>query len=317
MKLILLCVCFLSMITTSYAEVKIISGGKESGGSTTTARLLAPFLSKSLLGNPKVLVSSMYGTGGAKAVKWIVNVGAKDGSVIGAINPAALMSPYLRDKDFGYDPKKLQWIGSISPMNIVIMRWNKDYGNRTLNFGTSSKSSIAYMVCLWYKKLTNYNLKMIPGYRGKYQNIALENGEIDGKTVTYHAFKSIKKDWIINDKIKFISYLGPKNIELDDLGVSRISNFVKTEIEKDATRFLEIIPNVGRGYFVSPGVSKQKVVELRKAFDSAVNSKSFLKTAKKRLIRVDPISGDELQKIVSESLDTSKETLEYFKSSIR
>ena len=64
---------------------------------------------------------------------------------------------------------------------------------------------------------------------------------------------------------------------------------------------------VGRGLVVPPGVPADRVAALRKAFSQMVADPEFIAEATKRRVRVNALSGEEVQKFVSEALKVSPE----------
>ncbi|MGH7833107.1 MAG: hypothetical protein ACREQK_05650, partial [Candidatus Binatia bacterium] len=57
--------------------------------------------------------------------------------------------------------------------------------------------------------------------------------------------------------------------------------------------------SIFRTYHLPPGVSKDKVQLLTRAFNETLKDPDFLSDAKKSNLNVDPVSGAELEKIVS------------------
>src|SRR5262245_47626702 len=67
--------------------VRIVVGAAAGGGFDAYSRLIAAHIGKQLPGNPSVVVQNMMGAGALIAANYIANVGPKDGTVIGAVNP--------------------------------------------------------------------------------------------------------------------------------------------------------------------------------------------------------------------------------------
>src|SRR5262245_16769713 len=65
--------------------VSILVGYEGGGGYDLYARLVAPFLSKHLPGQPSVIVQNMAGAGGLRAARNLVTVSAKDGTALGML----------------------------------------------------------------------------------------------------------------------------------------------------------------------------------------------------------------------------------------
>ena len=58
--------------------------------------------------------------------------------------------------------------------------------------------------------------------------------------------------------------------------------------------------------FTSPGVPPERVKALRNAFEAMVKDPVFLEAAQKEHFDINPVSGEELQKTVSEIVATPK-----------
>jgi len=64
--------------------------------------------------------------------------------------------------------------------------------------------------------------------------------------------------------------------------------------------------HLGRPLATTPGVPAARVKALRDAFDATMKDADFLKDAAQMKIEVDPVRGEELQKIVAKVLATPK-----------
>jgi tripartite-type tricarboxylate transporter receptor subunit TctC len=55
----------------------------------------------------------------------------------------------------------------------------------------------------------------------------------------------------------------------------------------------------GRPYILPPGTPEERVTALRRAFDATMKDKGFLADAAKARLTVDPVSGEEVQALVT------------------
>ena len=76
------------------------------------------------------------------------------------------------------------------------------------------------------------------------------------------------------------------------------------------TRPAPAVPRTPRTAVLPPGVSAERVAALRKAFVAAFNDKTLRAEADKMQLDVDPMSGDELQKLVADLYDTPPRLVE-------
>ena len=103
--------------------ISIVVGFSAGGGYDAYARVLSRHFGKYMAGSPRVIVQNMPGASGLKAVNWLNNGAARDGSVITAFNPGLITESLL-------DPEKVQiklsdfaWVGSISEDYRVCYAW--------------------------------------------------------------------------------------------------------------------------------------------------------------------------------------------------
>src|SRR5271154_78532 len=92
--------------------VNIIVGSSAGGGYDTYARLIARHLGAHIPGNPEVVVQNMPGAGSNKATGYVYSVAPKDGTVMAAVFPGAMLDPLIGDVSVQHDPNKLNYVGS-------------------------------------------------------------------------------------------------------------------------------------------------------------------------------------------------------------
>src|SRR5258708_37057307 len=94
-------------------QINLIVGSSAGGGYDTYARLLARHLGKYIPGNPVIVPSNMPGAGSNAAAAHIYAVAPKDGTVVGAVQTAAVLDPLFGDKArMKHDASKFIYLGS-------------------------------------------------------------------------------------------------------------------------------------------------------------------------------------------------------------
>ena len=303
-------------------QINAISGGGAGGGFSFAARVLGQHMAGNIPGKPGWIVTAMPGAGGARSIKYIVNAAAQNGTILGAVLPPSILSPLLRKK-VGYDSAKLQWIGSITPMASVLVTWHtspikslEQVKTMESTTATSSKLSSGYLFPAWLNATVGTKFKVISGYRGgDRQNVAMEKGEVNGRSSFYNSFKTTKPHWLRNKTINILAYMGPKDPDLTN--VPFMMDLIKTDEQRAIGNFLQTGSSVGHGFFVSPGVPKARVMALRAAFNKTVSDPVFLADAKKRNLLVAPVRGEELDAIVAEAMKTSPKLVNKFKKMVK
>ena len=291
-------------------QINAIAGGGAGGGFALAARILGRHMTKHIPGNPDWIVTAMPGAGGARSIKYIVNAAAQDGSVIGVVLPPAVISPLLR-KNVGYDTSKLRWIGSITPMPSVLSVWHtspvksiEEAKKTEIAIATSSKLSTNYLMSEFMNQVIGTKFKVISGYQGgDRQNNAMEKGEVHGRASFYNSYKTTKPHWLRDRTIIHLATLGPRHPEMKD--VLHLMDIARDDDERRMVAVMQAGESVGHGFFVSPAVPMERVAALRKAFDATMKDPAFREDANKRKQVVEPVSGAELDRTVSEATSAS------------
>ena len=111
--------------------------------------------------------------------------------------------------------------------------------------------------------------------------MALEKGEIQGRAMVWASTKSKRPNWLKQGKLVHLVQIGPN--KLPDLPrVPRFIDLVKSDREKTMVKFLHITGLIGRAVHAPPGVPKDRVQALRRAFDATMKDPGFLAEVKKR-----------------------------------
>src|SRR6267378_8246623 len=88
-------------------SIDLLIGAPPGGGYDIYARTLARHYGRHIPGQPTIVAKNMPGAGSARAAGFISSIAAKDGSVVGAIMPGAIMNPLLDPKaEVLFDPTK-------------------------------------------------------------------------------------------------------------------------------------------------------------------------------------------------------------------
>lgn len=240
-------------------------------------------------GHPKMIIQNRPGAGGVKSLRWMVTAAPKDGSVIAMINPGTTMTPILRP-NMGYDATKLQWLGAPSVRTYTLGVWHTtpiksidDAKKQVVTLSSTGKAATSTLLPQLLNKLLGTRFKVIHGYKGGgAMNLAVERGEVWGRTNYYSGYLGVRPDWIRDGKITFLATIGPPRAEVKD--IPRMRDLVKPGMDREMVDLLESNFNVGQGFYVPPGVPKARVIQLRAAFTAMLKDPAFHAEAKKRRV---------------------------------
>ncbi len=284
-------------------------GFSPGGGYDFYARLLARFMGEYIPGKPNMVAKNMAGGGSRTAASFMYSVAPKDGLALATVDQATPVQQAVGDPTIKFDTAKFNFIGNPVVDNNVVVTWHasgvktiedatkKEYPIGATGFNTSSQYPQALNIVAGTK------FKIILGYPGANEiNLAMENGEVAGRgSNSWASYKATKPDWIRDKKMNVLVQIGLKKAK-DLPDVPLLMDLAKTDEDRAALKLLSAPPDIGRPVFAPPGVSAERVKALREAFDATMKDAAFLEAAKREGLDIDPVSGEQLQKIVSEIL---------------
>jgi hypothetical protein len=150
--------------------------------------------------------------------------------------------------------------------------------------------------------------KLVPGYPGGNDiNLAMERGEVQGRCGwSWSSVIATHKPWLEQKKINILIQLAlSKHPDLPD--VPLITDFAKTDEQKNIFKLVFARQVMGRPFLGPPGIPQERVEALRTAFMATMKDKDFLAEAEKAKLEITPVSGDAVQKLVNEVDQTPKE----------
>lgn len=296
------------------------------GGYDLLTRLLARHMGRFIPGNPTLTPVNMPGGGGIVAANYLYNVAPKDGTVIEIISQgltvdqALGLSPALKA-----DMRKLNWIVNVVYSNQTLVSWGKsptrsldDAKKRETTIGSTGAGSVSVQLPALLNNTLGTKFKIIFGYRGGHAiNLAMERGEVEGRGANpYTDWMASKPTWIPEKVVIPLIQIGLKKEEgLPDTPLL-LDQKVAPE-HKPVIEFMSKAAAVGRPLATSPGVPKERVAALEKAFFDMIKDPKFIEDAKKTGSTIRPMTGKELTALVNSIIDTPDDIKERVKAVLR
>ena len=293
----------------SHTPLTLIVASGVGGGYDLYARLFAPYYAKHIPGHPAIVVKNQPGAGGLANMNAMFHTAPRDGSEIAAtFNTIALM-PLYGDRDAQFDPRKLNWIGSIGKQQAVCVTWKTtpvksldDAKTREVLVSSTGRNSTPAIFPRILNALFGTKFKIISGYSTSEMRLALEKGEVQGICgLAWQTLQSSSPAWIANNDLNVILQMGlvkdkdlPANVPL------ALDLLTKPE---DKTFFrLAVLPGeFGRPFAAPPGVPADRLAALRKAFDETMKDPDFIAEATKAKMIIDPLDGSQIQALLDEA----------------
>jgi tripartite-type tricarboxylate transporter receptor subunit TctC len=287
--------------------IEIWIGAAPAGGYDINARAVARYMPDYLPGKPTMLPKNMPGAGSLRAANLAYNTGAKDGTVIGAPSRSVMTMPLLGVENAKLDVTKINWIGSVASEDSTCIAWHtssvktlKDAQERKLIVGTSGPGTSTHTYALLLQNLFGAKFQIIGGYPGgKEAQIALERGEVEGTCGSFSSIKTQKPDWVRDKQINFLVLIGAnRDPELPD--VPTVMELATSDEQRNLLKIVLAPQTAGRPLFLPPDVPAPIVTTMRRAFDATMKDQRFLEEAKRIGLEVNPVTGEEIQKIAQE-----------------
>ena len=297
-------------------SIRLVVGVDVGSGYDVNARLLARYIGRHIPGNPPFIVQNQPGAGSATMTSQLYATGPFDGTVIGAAFAGMPTLPLLQGGASRFDPTKLIWLGNTNRETHVTYVWHTapvqslaEAKAKELIVGAQAPGSSQLDFPLVADALLGFKFKVVPGYQSTSKiNLALESGEVQGTIAAWTTLKTLSAAWLAEKKIKIIAQWALRpNPELPD--VPNVLDVATTETERDALRLVLARLDIGRPFFLPPGVPPDRVAARRAAFDATMKDADYLAEAEKLKIDVDPLTGAELATLVSQVAATPADTV--------
>lgn len=296
------------------------------GGYDLLTRLLARHMGRFIPGNPVLTPVNMPGGGGIVAANYLYNIAPKDGTVIEiisqglAVDQALGLSPQLRA-----DLRKFNWIVNVVYSNQTLVTWGKsktrslaDAKSRVTTIGSTGAGSVSVQLPALLNNTIGTKFKIIFGYRGGHAiNIAMERGEVEGRGANpYTDWMASQPTWIPNKTVIPIVQIGlTKEPGLPDTPLL-LDQKVAPE-DKPVIEFMSKAAAVGRPLATAPGVPKERVKALEKAFFDMTKDPKFQEDARRSHSTVRPMTGAEISALVTGIIETPQAVKDRVKAVLR
>jgi len=289
------------------------------------ARTFIEHLRKHIPGNPNIILQVMPGGGGVAAGNHIYNIAPKDGTVIGTPLSTAIVFAATDPKEVMYDPRKFSWLGSLAVVQDVISVWHtapaktiEDAKKVELVMGATGKGSNSFQDIALANNLLGTKFKSVRGYKGGAEiNIAIERGEVHGRSNTWDGWPGAQPDWIRDKKLVHLVQLGPRKLpEIGD-DVPLFRDLVSDPEQKAIVDFVGLSLTMGRSVYAPPGVPADRIAALRTALVETVRDPAYIAAAKRQALDTDTMqTGEVIEKVVNEAFSLPPQLIDKAKAAI-
>ena len=295
--------------------VRIVVGFAAGGGFDTYSRAMARYWGRHIPGNPSIIVENMAGAGSLIAANHVYKVARPDGLTIGNFGGGLFMQQLKGGAGIEFDARKFEFLGVPVQDNrscaftkasgITSMeRWMA--AKTPVKVGATAPGDLVHDGPKILQAALGLPIHLVSGYKGTADiRLAAEAGELAGGC---WGWDSIKATWSraleSGDAIMVVQMVSKPHPDLPKVPLA--VSYAKSD---DARQLIEAgvtIPAItNRPYVVTPGTPKDRVQILRNAFDATMKDPEFVADAKKSRIDLEPIGGEEVQKMVNDMFNLS------------
>ncbi len=305
--------------------LELYIGFSAGGGYDAYGRLVARHIGKHIPGNPTIVVVNMDGAGSLKLANWLYNAAPKDGSVIGTVNRGVPFEPLVGIREMArFDATNFTWLGSANDEVTVCVAWERTgiksfdelYERELIVAGTGQAGDDPLVKLI--AGVLGVRLRLVTGYAGANEaNFAMERGEVDGRCAwSWSSVKSTRQHWLDNDNVEVLLQLGfQKHADLPD--VPSMLDLARTEEERQIMRLVLVRGVLGRPFMAPPDIPADRAAALQQAFAATVIDPQFLSEAARQRLEIIPISGEEIQRLVTEAYATPDDVVAKTREIIR
>lgn len=286
--------------------VTIVVGSDVGGGYDANARLLSRHIGKFIPGNPTVIVQNRPGGGSIIAANYIYNVAPKDGTSIGMVQRGIPLFKLTNQPGVQYDPEKYTWIGNMaSEVGVTVVsdqspaKKTEDLFTQEIVVGGSGAGAENETGPRLLNAVLGTKFKLVSGYKSQTEvTLAMERGELAGVgSMSWPNVKNNKAQELRQGKIRVLMQNGMKR-DKDLPNVPLSLEFAKNDADRQALEFYFTQNTIARPIIAPPGVPADRAAALRAAVLAMAKDQEFKDDAARLGFDTDPVSGEEVQRIV-------------------
>ena len=290
--------------------IRVIVGGSAGGGFDIYTRAMARHMGKHIPGNPAMVVENMTGAGTLIAAKYLYGSAKPDGLSFGIFNGALILSGALGNKSIDFDMRELEYLGvPVQDSTVCALRKESGVANMDQWFASkapmklgglspgNSTSDVARIIAA----ALNLPVQLVEGYKGTNEiRLAADAGELHGACWAWETLRVAWSKAIPAGEVNVVLQVTAKKIA-DLPSVPMALDLAKTDESRQLLKAGAIDPAaIVRVYVTTPRTPKDRLQILRGAFAKTLTDPDFIAEAKRATLDINPLSGEEVKKIVDE-----------------
>ena len=308
--------------------IRVIVATTPGGGFDAYSRMLARHLGKHVPGNPSLVVENMAGAAFLIGTNYLYKQAKPDGLTLGNWIGTLVLHQVMGREGVEFDARKFEYVGApVKNHDTCVMSRKSGIDSAQkwmsspapVKMGATPPGSTPYDNGMVLKEALGVPMQLVTGYNGTAEiRLAVDSGEVAG--LCGLAWASAKVTWrkqLEAGDIKVVlQNTAAAHPELPDvpLAVSLAKTDAGRKLIQLALHDVGIITYL---YSFPPGTPKDRVAIFRSAFQATLKDAEFLAEAKKGNFDIDPVAGEELEKIVYNLFKADPNTLNRLKEILK
>jgi tripartite-type tricarboxylate transporter receptor subunit TctC len=285
------------------------------GGFDLYGRLVAEGMQRYLPGSTFV-VKNVPGAGHLVGTNTLY-AAKGDGLTVGTFSTGILYNQLVKLDGVKFDLEQMSWIGKAAsdPRVITIGTQSpiKTYqelaAQKTpVNFSTAGVGGGAYVETVMLTNALKLPTKILTGYQGTDDQLAIRRGEITGTLASRSSWEA----FVANGYGRFIAQIGGKQTD-----VPQLITMIDDPQGKSLIALIRSQGEISRLTAGPPGIPADRLDALREAYRKTMEDPEILAKAMKLERPLEPAYGEEVRQMVRAALDQSSETIALLKQALQ
>ena len=241
-------------------------GAPAGGRQDRIARTMAKYLARYTPGNPAFLVQNKTGGQGIPAMLTL-SKGPTDGSFMSTVISSYMEAPYFGAPGATYEPRNFVYVGGPSTgkqRNVLFFHQRAgiktldDLKNREVTLGSQGVGSRSYLYSRLITEVLGLKVRWVLGYDTLQLNVAIEQGEVEGRVNDAASLMTDKPEWFANRQIVPLlamtlqEGLPPVKHPMFE-GIPSIMQFAQTDAQKNIIQKINSTGRLGAALAFPPG----------------------------------------------------------------
>ncbi len=289
------------------------------GGYDTYARVIGKYLQKHIPGS-MVVVKNVPGAGNIIGANELY-LSKPNGLTIGTFNTGLLYAQIVASQGIRFDLAKYSWIGKASSQTRVFCvgaktpyKTFKDIleSKEPVKMSATGVGGQDYNETMLLTAATGAPIKVVPGYAGRQNEMAILRGEVVGQLGSYDGLISFLK---AKEGRVLLQMGARRHKDLPDVPLASELNL--SAKNKQIIDIISSMASLGRLSAAPPNVSPARLEALRIAYKKALTDTALVQEFERSGMDTDPGFGEDVAKLVKNAVNQPPDNIALLKQILK